>query len=512
VIKKLGETIMIRVENISKSFPGVKALDDVSLVFNSGEIHALLGENGAGKSTLMKIISGIYTADKGTITIDNKPVHFKHLDEALLNGLAIVNQEIQVIPTASVAENIMLDKLNKYKRFGLIDWRRLTSDVEESLKMVGLNVDPKTKCGSLSAAKKQLIQIARALVSNAKILMLDEPTSSITSVEVNKLFGLLREIKKRDIVIIFVSHKLDEVLEICDKISVLRDGKVIGTRNCTDITKQEIIKMMIGREMETRYMGHLDINEDDVVLSVKNISQKSHGFKNINFDLKRGEILGFYGLVGSGRTELAKIIIGDDRADSGEIIIKGKKVKIRSVADSLYKYKIGYVSENRKEEGLILSKNIKENVGITIWKNIRSKFTHLIKTKEEVRLTNSVIEKLEIKTPSMMQVVNNLSGGNQQKVSLGKWLAANCDILIIDEPTVGVDVGVKDNIHNIIWNLAKEEKKSIILISSDMPELIMLSRRILVFKESSITGEITGLNEGEFSVPEVSEKIGEYFA
>ena len=503
---------MLEVKNISKQFPGVKALDDVSIRFENGQIHALLGENGAGKSTLMKIISGIYTADSGTVLMDGKPVSFHHLSDALQHGLAVVNQEIQVIPEASVAENVMLDKLHRYRKNGLINWKALTADARKCLETVGLDIDPNMPAGSLSAAKKQLIQIARAMAFNAKILMLDEPTSSITMKEIEKLFELLRQLREQGVVIIFVSHKLDEVLEICDSMSVLRDGKLIGSCSCEGITKQDIVRMMIGREMKDRYLGTLDIDYNDVVLKVEDICQKKHKFEHVNFELHRGEILGFYGLVGSGRTELAKIIIGDDSADSGRILVGDKESKAQCVADSLEKNRVGYVSENRKEEGLILADTILMNMGITYWKQIRNPITKMINIREEIKRCDATMQKLEVKAPSRETVVDYLSGGNQQKISIGKWLAAGCDVLIIDEPTVGVDVGAKEHIYDIIWDLAKNQGKSIILISSDMPELIMLSRRILVFKDSKIAGEITGLNDGEFSTAQVAAQIGQYFA
>lgn len=503
---------MLEVKNISKEFPGVKALDNVSIRFESGHIHALLGENGAGKSTLMKIISGIYTADSGEVLMDGKKVSFRHLSDALQNGLAVVNQEIQVIPEASVTENVMLDKLERYKKNGLINWKALTADAHKCLETVGLDIDPNMQAGGLSAAKKQLIQIARAIAFNAKILMLDEPTSSITMKEIEKLFILLRQLRDQGVVIIFVSHKLDEVLEICDSMSVLRDGKLIGSCSCDGITKQDIVRMMIGREMKDRYLGTLDVDYKDVVLKVENICQKKHKFENISFELYRGEILGFYGLVGSGRTELAKIIIGDDHADSGRILCNGKESMAQCVADSLEKNKLGYVSENRKEEGLILSDSILMNIGVTYWKQIRNSVTKAIDIQEELKRCDTTMHKLAVKAPSRETIVDYLSGGNQQKVSIGKWLAAGCDILIIDEPTVGVDVGAKEHIYDIIWDLAKNQGKSIILISSDMPELIMLSRRILVFKDSKIAGEIAGLNNGEFSTSYVANQIGQYFA
>lgn len=500
---------MLKISKVMKSFPGVIALDNVSLQFNSGEIHALLGENGAGKSTLIKVICGIYKADSGQVFIDGQLTNFKHVSDALKQGIAIVNQEIQVIPESTVAENIMLDKLEQYRRMGFIDWKSLERDASISLQRVGLDINPKTKIGGLSVAQKQLVQIAKALALKARILILDEPTSTLTQKEINSLFAILKDLKRDGVTIIFVSHKLEEVLELCDKLSVLRDGKYIGTKSCIDMTKQKIIKMMIGRETNDAFRGFLNVEKKNIVLEMRNIVKKNQ-FKGTSLKLRQGEILGLYGLVGSGRTELAKILIGAHSRDEGKIIINGQEAEINSVCDSFEKYRIGYVSENRKEEGLILQETIKTNIGITIWKNLRNRLSRFINLKKETTTVEKEINRLSVKATSVNQVVNNLSGGNQQKISIGKWLAAECDILVIDEPTVGVDVGAKEYIYDIIWNLAKNEGKSIILISSDMPELIHLSRRILVFKEFSIVGEIDGLNDSEYDSQDISRRIGQF--
>ncbi|WP_411679801.1 sugar ABC transporter ATP-binding protein [Clostridium thailandense] len=502
---------MLELKGIVKEFPGVKALDNVSLTFKEGETHALLGENGAGKSTLIKIICGIYKADKGKMFLNGKELNFRNYRDAIDNEISIVQQEIQVIPESSIGENIMLDKLNWYSKSGKINWNAINEDSKKYLEMVGLNIDPRDKIGPLSAAHKQLIQIAKALASNAKVLLLDEPTSSLTNHEASKLFEIVNKLKNEGVALIFVSHKLEEVLEICDKVSVLRDGKYIGTEDCKNLSKQQIIKMMIGRETKDIYMGKLDVDKSKKVLEVKNLYQEGT-FANLNFELYKGEILGFYGLVGSGRTELAKILIGEDKKYSGEIFINGEKAKISSMADSLYKYKLGYVSENRKEEGLILSSTVKTNIGITIWKLIVNKFLKMVSLTKEKDEAQKMVDALKIKVTGVHDEVGKLSGGNQQKVSLAKWLSAGCDILIIDEPTVGVDIGAKEAIHQIIWDLAKIEGKSIILISSDMPELCKLSRRTLVFKNFCVSGTCEGINDREYSYDELSTMIGTHLA
>lgn len=502
---------MLELKGITKIFPGVRALDNVSLTFKEGEVHALLGENGAGKSTLIKVICGIYQADKGEIFLNGDKLNFQGYSDAIDNKISIVNQEIQVIPQSSIAENIMLDKLDKFTKFGVIDWKKMNLLSKVYLDMVGLNIKPTTKIANLSVAHKQLIQIAKALSSNAKVLLLDEPTSSLTHHEADKLFDIIRKLKKQGVILIFVSHKLEEVLSICDKMSVLRDGKYVDTKQCSDICEKDIIKMMIGRETKDTYLGKLDIDKDRKVLELKNITQNGR-FNNINFSLNKGEILGFYGLVGSGRTELAKIIIGEDKADSGEVFVNGHKANIKCMADSLYKYKMGYVTENRKEEGLLLRASTRTNIAITIWSKIINKPWRKIDLKKEKEGSQKAVDAMNIKITGLEQTVGNLSGGNQQKVSISKWLAAGCDILIIDEPTVGVDVGAKEAIHQLIWNLAKEQGKSIILISSDLPELCKLSRRVMVFKDFQISGECDGINDRPYTYNELSDMIGKHLA
>lgn len=499
---------MLELKNISKAFPGVKALDNVSLIFLEGEIHALIGENGAGKSTIMNIICGIIQQDSGKIMINNKEVNLASYQDAINNDISLVNQEIQVVPKSTVAENIMLDKLSKYTSKGKINWRKVNIETKKYLEMVGLDISPETIIYGLSAAKKQLIQIAKSLASNSKFLLLDEPTSSLTEHEANNLFALLKTLKTKGVTIIFVSHKIEEVMRLCDKITVLRDGKLVGTKERTGLSKQDYIKMMIGRQTENKYFGKLQKKEEINVLEIENLSQEDK-FNNINFRLKKGEILGFYGLVGSGRTELAKIIIGEDKLTDGIIKVNGKKAHIKNMYTSLNTCGIGYVTENRKEEGLILDFPITENITITIWNKIRNRISRFISDKKVKDITNNLVNSLDIRTPKISQHVRNLSGGNQQKVSISKWLAAKCDILIVDEPTVGVDVGAKEQIHEIIWNLANNDGKSIILISSDLPEMVTLARRILVFRENKIVGEIDNLDQYKGNYETVSQMVGQ---
>lgn len=497
---------MLEVRNITREFPGVKALDDVSVQFERGEIHALMGENGAGKSTLMKIITGIYRPDLGSVWIDGEKLTLRSYKDSIDCNISMVHQEIQVIGRSTVAENIVLDKLDSFRnKLGVLDWKAINETAQKYLDMVELNVKPTDIIGGMTAAQKQLIQIAKALSANAQYILLDEPTSSLTKYEAVNLFRIVRKLKEENCCIIFVSHKIDEVMSLCDRVTVLRDGKVIGTRNIAEINSQDMVKMMIGREENIEYLGTLDIGQE-TVLEARGIG-KAGMFQGMDLCLKKGEILGLYGLVGSGRTELARLLCGADPYDAGEIYINGEKAEIRSMADAVYKYKLGYVTENRKEEGLVLPFSVNENMTMGILRQMTSKFRKISLAKG-VEQTARMIEKMEVKTPTQETPVESLSGGNQQKVSIGKWLLAGCDILIIDEPTVGVDVGAKRHIHEIIWNLAKNEGKSIILISSDMTEMITLARRILVFKDFQISAEIDGLNDRPHTYDEVSGLIG----
>jgi ribose transport system ATP-binding protein len=499
---------VLELKEITKTFPGVKALDNVSINFREGHIHALLGENGAGKSTLINIICGIYKPDQGDIILDGKLIHINNFREGLDMGISLVSQEIQVIPESSIAENIMLDKLPRKKKTPFLDWNLLNSTALRFMEMVGIDLDPKHRIVDLSAAQKQLVQIAKALSSNASILLLDEPTSSLTNHEVKNLFNLLDELRKKDVTIILVSHKLEEIFQICDQVTVIRDGQHIGTKPIGDLSTDRCIEMMIGRESRDDYLGILNIS-DEVVLETKNLFKPGY-VHDVSLKLRKGEILGLYGLVGSGRTEFAKTLIGEYSKLSGDVLVNGKVTNLKNVSDSLYKHNIGYISENRKEEGLILDFDIETNLGMTIWNRYLRKISRFIKQNEVRVRVQKIVNNLEIKITSLNQKVLNLSGGNQQKVSISKWLIADCDILIIDEPTVGVDIGAKEYIHKIIWDLAAKQNKAIILISSDMPEMIKLARRMLIFKDNEIISEMDDLNNEQRSYEDISKEIGTY--
>lgn len=495
---------MLKLNNISKTFPGVKALDKVSIKFKKGEIHALLGENGAGKSTLIKIISGLYKPDKGSeIFFNNKPYEVSNTFEAIKEGVITFYQDLQLIPQASVAENIMLDKLPIKGKTGILDWKEMNRVTKKYLDLIELRVEPSKPINRLNVAQRQLVKIAKALASNIKVLLLDEPTASLTEDEAQYLFKIIYKLKNNGILIIFVSHILEEVFHVANKISILRDGKCVVTDDIKNLNRKKIVKYMIGREEDKKPLSTLIINKSKKVLEVKHLTREKKAY-NINFTLYEGEILGFYGLVGSGRTELARMLIGHDKYDSGEIIINGNKVRIQSVYDALTKYRLGYVTEDRRKDGLILTDNIKTNITITIWDRITNGFG-LVSTKKERDIAWKQIKDLDIKTIGLNQKVGNLSGGNQQKVNVAKWLAADVDILIIDEPTVGIDIGSKEYFARLIWDLAKK-KKSIILITSDMPEMIKLANRILVFSQNRIVGEIDNSSK---NYEEISVKIAE---
>jgi len=500
---------LLELRGISKSFPGVKALEDVSVTFDAGEIHALVGENGAGKSTLMKIITGIYRPDSGQVIHDGTPLNFGSYRESLEAGIDIVHQEIQVVPESTVAEGIMIDKLITVPHTGIIRWDEVNKAALTYMRMVELDIPPNTLIKSLSPAQKRLTQIARALAADARVILLDEPTSALTEHEAENLFRILRDLRARGVTLVFVSHKFEEVFALCDKATVLRDGRVAGTRKIADIDSDELIAMMIGREFVETHLGRVNVNRERVMLKADRLTRRGK-IHDASFELHEGEILGFYGLVGAGRTELARVIIGEEHTDSGALSVNGAPARIGNIGDSLYKYSIGYVTENRKEEGLFLEDSVRSNISVAIWPRLRDRLTRRIDQREEDEVCRETVRSMSISTPGLNQTVENLSGGNQQKISVGKWLAADCDILIIDEPTIGVDVGAKDQIHHLIRALAEDKRKAVILISSDMPEIIKLANRILVFREGRIVGEVDDVDNPDKGYREISLAIGEF--
>ncbi len=503
---------MLKLSNISKAFPGVKALNGVSVEFLKGEIHALLGENGAGKSTLMKIICGVYQADKGEVRLDDKKLRLKGYNDAVNAHISIVNQEITLIPNSSVAENIVLDKMGKFCKFGFMDWKAVNQTAKVYMDKVGLTMSPTTPVRHLSAAHKQLIQIAKALSSEAKVLLLDEPTSSLTQFEADILFDILRKLKKEGVIMIYVSHKLEEVQMLADRVTVLRDGHLIGTDTIDKMDRDTIVKMMIGRESSYVYRGRLDAEKNPIALEVENLHSSIHNLHDINFHVRKGEILGLYGLVGSGRTETIRTVLGIDPKTKGNIKLNGETIKTKTFSATLNKHKMGYVTENRKEEGLFLDHSVGRNICINSLHDLYlSKSFPLINLKSEKNRAQQYIDRLEIKTPKLETSAGSLSGGNQQKISIAKWLSVGCDVIVIDEPTVGVDIGAKEYIHQLIWDLAVKENKAVIVISSDMNEIISLSRRILIFKDKKIVNELKGEEFFEQPGDVICKEIGNYF-
>lgn len=470
---------LLEMKNVAKKFPGVYALKSVNFELERGEVHALLGENGAGKSTLMKILSGIYSIDEGEIYINGNKVTINNVNDAKRYGISIIHQEIALVPHLTIAENIFLGRelLTKAK---LVDSRKMHREAQKILNDYSIDLDARTVVSKLTVAQQQMVEIVKSVAFNANILIMDEPTSSLSDKEVAFLFKTIQNLKEKGVGIVYISHRMNELFEITDRISVLRDGEYIGTVITKETTNDELISMMVGRNLDNYYIRERTAT-DETVLQVKNLSKKGV-LNNINFELKKGEILGFAGLVGAGRSELMKCIFGLDSFDEGEIYINGQKIDIKNPTDAINN-KIAYVTENRKEEGLFLIRSVQYNITL----KVLNQFMNLlrVKTKRESQISNKYIKELSIKASSPEQNVGNLSGGNQQKVLISRWLATNPQVLILDEPTRGVDVGAKSEIYSIMNRLAKEGV-SIIMISSELPEVINMSDRIVVMSNGSI--------------------------
>lgn len=474
---------ILKMENIQKSFPGVKALDNVSFNIYENEVMALLGENGAGKSTLMKILSGVYTKDYGTIFLDGKPIELLSPKDATEKGIAIIHQELNLIPYLSVSENIFLGREIK-SSIGKLDKKEMLGRSREILETLNMDIDPNSLVKSLSIAQQQMVEIAKALSLNAKIIIMDEPTDTLTDTEVSSLFKIIAGLKAQGKGIVYISHRLKEVFEVCDRLTVLRDGEFVGQKYVNEVDEGNIISLMVGRTLDEQF-PYLETNFEEEVLKVENLNNKY--VKDINFTLKKGEILGISGLVGAGRTELSKTLYGVYKKDSGRIILHGEELNLNSAKDALKKG-IVYVSEDRKADGLILMMDVKSNITISSLE----KFQNLLgidKSKEK-KVAEEYREKINIKTPSIRQKVKNLSGGNQQKVAIAKALLTDPEVLILDEPTRGVDVGAKREIYDLLNNI-KREGKSIIMISSEMPEILGMSDRIIVMHDGILKGSLS---------------------
>ena len=467
-------------KHIHKRFAGVHALNDISLELHAGEVHALLGENGAGKSTLIKVLGGIYSADEGEIWIDGKKVEIKGVKDAQDNGIAIIHQELVLVPHMTVAENIFLGR-----EFGsgfLINRAKMNEEVQKLLDANQVHIKADTLVGKLTIAQQQMVEIVKAISYNSRILVMDEPTSSIADKEVEFLFETMRKLAKQGVGIIYISHKMSELEEICDRVTVMRDGEYVGTKVVKETNKDELIAMMVGRELTSYYTREYQ-EPGEEILRCEHISD-GNMVRDVSFNLHKGEIIGFAGLVGAGRSETMKAIFGLTKGAKGDIYLKGKKTKISSPVEAM-KNGIALVPENRKEEGLYKVQSVRFNMTIEIMdqfiKGIR------VNEKKEIEITQKYIDMMSTKTPTQLQKIGNLSGGNQQKVIIGRWLATNPDVLIMDEPTRGVDVGAKSEIYVIMNELVKKGM-SIIMISSELPEIINMSDRIYVMSEGRVTG------------------------
>ena len=477
----------LQVSQVSKSFPGVKALNNVSMTMQAGSVHALLGENGAGKSTLIKIITGIYQPETGSITMNGTPVRFANPRQAAAGGVGVVHQERNLVTRFSVGENIMLDRLGT-RALSSVDYTAIHREAEKWLKLLDLEVDPRTIVSRLSVAQMQLVEIGKALSLESKVLLLDEPTASQTPNESIVLFRILRRLRDDGVAIGFVSHKLEEVFDICDRVTVLRDGNnACDSADLTKLNRGDVVQMMIGRA--ERITKRAPRAKPDVGPYLElNGYASGLGHRDISLSVRPGEIVGLYGLVGAGRSELAKAILGLSKQLGGEVKVEGKPVHVTSVAEALHSHGIGYVSEDRKQEGLILLHSVLANSGITIWRKLANRMGFLRDSTINANV-GPVLQRLELKTPSVYQTVGNLSGGNQQKVSVAKWIAAGVKLLIIDEPTVGIDIKTKAYMHDLIHELA-EHGTAILLITSDMPEMVDVADRILVMDGYRIKGEV----------------------
>ena len=480
----MGEVILT-MKDIDKSFVGVHALKNACLELKKGEVHALMGENGAGKSTLMKILTGIYSKDSGTIVYEGRQVEFKSPREAQDAGIVIVHQELNMMNHLTVAQNIFIGKEKMNGK--LINDRRMVEEAEKLFGLLNIRIDPRETMGRLTVGRQQMCEIAKAISTDAKIIVFDEPTAALTDSEISELFKIIRDLRAKDIGIVYISHRMDEINQITDRVTVMRDGEYVGTLITKDSTKDDIIQMMVGRTVYEEPKSFSNVKPSaPVVLKVEHLNV-GKTVKDVSFELRKGEILGFSGLMGAGRTETARAIFGADRRDSGDIYVNGKRVDIKNPQDAV-DAGIGYLSEDRKRYGVIIEKTVAENTTMASLKAFCKGL--FIDKNAEKETAEQYVEALKTKTPSVEQQVRNLSGGNQQKVVIAKWLTRNCDILIFDEPTRGIDVGAKSEIYTLMNNLVKQGK-SIIMISSELTEVLRMSDRILIMCEGRKTGEIS---------------------
>ncbi|WP_067141142.1 sugar ABC transporter ATP-binding protein [Oceanivirga salmonicida] len=479
----------LELKNISKTFPGVKALDNVRFDIYPGEVHSLVGENGAGKSTLIKIITGVYQPDKGSeIFIEGKKVSINSVIDSIRMGISVIYQDFSLFSNLTVAENIMINQLIERKS-KLVNWNRIIKKSQDALNIIKSDINPREKVENLSIAKQQMVAIAGAVAQNSKMIIMDEPTSALSRSEIDNLYTIIDRLVKKNIAVMFVSHKMDELFRLSDRFTVFRDGQYIDTINKGNINRKGLINKMVGRNVEI--INYANIKEkSEIVLEVKNLTKRGN-YKDVNFKLYKGEVLGITGLVGAGRSEMIQSIFGITNADEGEIYINGKLVDIKHTWDAI-SHKIAYVPENRQTQGLILDYSLEDNISLPVLKKYVNKYG-VVNKKNQGEKIQKLMDKLDVRPNNKTLLAKQLSGGNQQKVVISKWLGTNAEIVIVDEPTNGVDIGAKVEIHKILRELA-ESGKSVIVISSELPEVMSISDRILVMRRGKISGEF--INNG----------------
>ncbi len=484
----MSADLLVRMQGIDKRFPGVQALKDAQFDLRPGEVHALVGENGAGKSTLMKVLTGIYQRDSGTIEVDGRQVEVPNPRAGRELGISMIHQELVLAPHLTVAQNIYMGREPRGRLSFIVDDKAQVRQTAELIERLGLRLDPTAKVMDLKVAQQQMVEIAKALSLDASVLIMDEPTAALTDAEIEELFRIIRSLREQGKGIVHISHRLEELRQISDRVTVMRDGQYVDTVGTKSVSIDEIISMMVGRTIfEEAPHVPLDAAEQPVVLEVRNLS-RGRAVQDVTFQLRRGEILGVAGLVGAGRTELARLIFGADHKDAGEIEVHGQPVEIANPARAV-ELGIAYLSEDRKRYGLALGLDVENNVALASFNNLLKSFGR-VDTKRTAEIAEQRVEELDIRTPSIKQKARNLSGGNQQKLVIAKWLTAEMDVLIFDEPTRGIDVGAKQEIYHLLNELAAAGK-SILMISSELPEILRMSHRIIVMCEGRLTGELT---------------------
>jgi ribose transport system ATP-binding protein len=480
---QMKNTTLLRLDNITKTYPGVVALDDVSLSFEPGTVHAIVGENGAGKSTLIKVITGAIAADSGAIEFLGKRLVHHNPVRSIEAGISAIYQEFNLFPHLSVAENVFA---NQYRtRAGLIDFGSLETRCREVMDRLGVEIDPRTLVKDLSVGYQQLVEIAKSLVKDVKLLIMDEPSAAMTDSELERVFAIVRRLRDEGVTILYISHRLDEIFDLCDTVSVFRDGRHVQTMPVAETDRSELIRLMVNRPL-TDTFPHLDHTIGETVLEVRNVS--TNLLNDVSFSVRRGERLGLAGLVGAGRTEVARVLFGADRPRSGQVLLRGVPISVRRPIDAI-RHGIALVPEDRKQHGVMLHMSVEDNVTAVRLPDYADPVLGYIRQSMVSKAVNRYVDELRIKTPSPTQLVRNLSGGNQQKVVLAKWLLMDCEVIIFDEPTRGIDVGAKQEIYGLINDLA-EAGKTIIMISSELPELLGMTDRIVVMADGSVTAEI----------------------